>query len=94
MSKSTWAKTPEPVKAPLRPRDDTPVRLYDDIARVHRQIVEARRASMAGQTIVPDPGLMLHCEEAIAFLAKEVLRLESIIDPEEVSGMGPSTESS
>jgi hypothetical protein len=49
---------------------------------------------MAGHVIVPDPGLMLHCEEAIAFLAEEVLRLGAIIEPEKVSGRGPGAESS
>lgn len=70
------AKTPDPLVLPVQPHDRVRMRKYEQIAQVHRQIVEAgQRAAIASQPMSFDPGLILHCEQAVAFLAEEVLKL-------------------
>jgi hypothetical protein len=65
------------------------MRIYDQIGRVHKQVVEAgHRARMAGQSMPVDPSLVLHCEQAIAFLAEEILRLGAILEKESDKGLG------
>lgn len=70
------AKNPEPLKLPVHSDDDVRMKIYNEIGRTHKQIVEARwRARTAGKPMDVNPGLVLHCEQAVAFLAEEVLRL-------------------
>lgn len=60
---------------------DARSKMYERIVRVHKQIVEAKwRARTANQPIEVNPSLMLHCEEAITFLAEEVLKLRAIVE--------------
>jgi hypothetical protein len=57
---------------------DPRARMYQRIADVHKRIVEIKwRARTAKAPIQVDPKLVLHCEEAVAFLAEELLELRS-----------------
>lgn len=77
------SETPEALKLPVQAHDKGRMRIYDEIGRVHRQIVEARlRAKMANQPMPLDPSLILHCEQAVAFLAEEVLKLGMLVETE------------
>lgn len=70
---------PHPLE--LRPKKDPRMRTYDEIGRVHRQLVEAgRRAQLANMRLNLDPSLIVHCEKGLAFLAEEVLRLFMAVD--------------
>lgn len=60
-------------------------KMYDEIARVHKQIVEAKwRARSAGVQLQLKPVLLVHLEESIAFLAEELLKLQSGFEGEPV----------
>ena len=55
--------------------------MYDNIAKVHGQIREAKfRAKTAGVKIQLQPALLVHLEESVAFLAEELLGLRSIVE--------------
>jgi hypothetical protein len=55
--------------------------MYDNIARVHKQIVEAKwRARTAKTSLSVSPNLVVHCEESIAFLAEEVLKVRAMVE--------------
>ncbi|MEE9597961.1 MAG: hypothetical protein V3V96_14405 [Acidiferrobacterales bacterium] len=57
-------------------------RMYDKIAAVHKQIVEAkwRAQSVQGTAVQLKPEILLHLEEAITFLAEEMLRMTAMIE--------------
>ena len=74
-------KAEEPLKLRSRPPDDMRIQMYDNIARVHKRIVEAKwRARTCNQPLKVDPGLMLHHDDCIAFLAEQVLKLQAIVE--------------
>jgi len=55
--------------------------MYDEIARVHKQIVEAKwRAQSAGVQLQLKPVLLVHLEESMAFLAEELLKLGKLVE--------------
>lgn len=63
------------------PGDDHRAKMYDTIAQVHKQIVEAKwRARSAKVEIQVHPNLVMHHEDALAFLAEEVLRLQVVLE--------------
>lgn len=64
--------------------DDPRAAMYDQIARVHKQLVEAKwRARTAKRPVPVSPAVVVHCEEAIVFLAGEILALRALVEKEE-----------
>lgn len=75
------ARNDEPLPALLVTGDDHRAKTYEKIAATHQQIVEAKwRAQTAGVKIQLTGNLLMHHEDAIAFLAEEVLRLQSMVE--------------
>ncbi len=75
--------TPEADALPPMPvmGDDRVAPMYHAIAVVHKQIVEVKWRAWTTKTKIRfDPALILHCEEAIAFLAEEMLTLRSMVE--------------
>lgn len=61
--------------------NDRRSRMYETIAKVHKQIVEAKwKARTVGTQMQISPMLMLHHEDSLAFLAEEVLRLTEMVE--------------
>jgi hypothetical protein len=55
--------------------------MYERIAVVHKQIVEAKwRSKTAGGQFSVKPEIILHLEKSVAFLAEELLELRSIVE--------------
>lgn len=76
-------ETPDALKLPVQPHNRVRMRKYDQIAQVHREIGEAvQRSQLASKPMSFDPILVLHCEQAVAFLAEEVLRLGALVETE------------
>ncbi len=71
--------TPEPTMPPLPIKGtDLRAKRYRKIAEVHAQIVQTKwQANTAGKPMHPTATLVFHCEEAIAFLAEELLELRA-----------------
>ncbi len=67
---------------PLRIKGtDVRAKSYQTIAVVHKQIVEYLKSSqMSGCPVALDARVVVHCEEAIAFLAQEVLELRAMVE--------------
>lgn len=62
------------------------VNMYDKIAEVHKRMVEIKwRAGRAKGQIVVGPDLVLHVEEAVTFLAGELLKLKAASDGQDES---------
>lgn len=60
---------------------DVRMNMYGEIARVHKQIVEAKwRAKTAGAPLQLKPAVLLHLEASIAFLAEELLKLGKLVE--------------
>lgn len=58
--------------------------MYETIAKVHRQMTEAKwRARTAGVEMRINPMLLVYCDEAIAFLAEELLKLRLEVEKRE-----------
>lgn len=67
------------VKLPVRDRDR--MKMYEKIAKVHKDIVEAKwRARTTNTPFGLKPDILLHLEESVAFLAEEVLKLQSAFE--------------
>ena len=60
---------------------DSRAKAYEKIAKVHKQVVEAKwRATTAGGQVTVSPALLIHCEESITFLAGELLQVRSMLE--------------
>lgn len=83
-TRNAEAGSPEPdahLPSLVVPGDDHRSKMYEKIATTHKQIVEAKwRAQTAGVQIQLTGNLLMHHEDAIAFLAEEVLRLQSQVE--------------
>ena len=76
-----------PMPALLVTGDDHRTNMYDKIAKTHKEIVQAKwRAQTAGVQIQLTGNLLMHHEDAIAFLAEEVLKLQSQVESLKVEG--------
>ncbi|GAI85844.1 unnamed protein product [marine sediment metagenome] len=81
----------EPAKMPplLVKGADHRSKMYEKIAKVHKEIVEAKwRPHPPGTQMVINPTLMLHLEESLTFLAEEVLKSELRLDDLETTLRG------
>lgn len=71
--------TPQPV---LKVQGDDPrAMMYQTIARVHRDIIEAKwkaRTAKTGFNLRPE--ILIHLEESVAFLAEELLKLQTVVE--------------
>lgn len=73
--------------------DDPRAKMYDRIVETHKRIVEAKwRAQTAGKKIQLTGNLLMHHEDAIAFLAEEVLKLQLQVDRLEGEKVGPAID--
>ena len=62
---------------------DTRGRKYAKIADVHKQLIEAKyKALTVGAPYQLEPGIVLHLEESLAFLAEELLICRSLLEGE------------
>lgn len=80
MSEIPKGQYPGPVKG-----NDPRAAGYETIARFHKTLMEIKwRANTAGVAAELSPQniitMTLHCEQAVAFLAEEILRLARVIE--------------